>query len=370
MIRFDAGSTTGPLIEAADIAFSGTNVVGGDATAVVFATGMHTELGRIAALSQRVGHEESPLEKQVNRVAWLIAAVAVAMGLAFIPLGTLMAGLSLDDSVNFAIGLLVANVPEGLLPTITLALAVGVRTLARQGALVKRLSAVETLGCTSVICTDKTGTLTMNRMRTTRLWTPDGVVTFDGAVPVPAPDASASRTARAVVACCSAEIRISSTGAESGDPTEVALLHAALSLGASTEDADGIRVSQFHFDPELRRMSTVDRIGDTLHIHAKGAPEEMFDRCTRIAGPAGVDPAFTSSDREFTANLVRDWAREGLRVLAVAERDTDAGTDAGRGGERSHPPRNRGNARSSASGGSGGRRQVSFCGNSDHRRHR
>ena len=158
LIRFDAGSTTGPLIEAADIVFSGTNVVGGDATAVVFATGMHTELGRIAALSQRVGHEESPLEKQVKRVAWLIAAVAVAMGLAFIPLGTLMAGLSLDDSVNFAIGLLVANVPEGLLPTITLALAVGVRTLARQGALVKRLSAVETLGSTSVICIDKTGT--------------------------------------------------------------------------------------------------------------------------------------------------------------------------------------------------------------------
>ncbi|MFD7006185.1 cation-translocating P-type ATPase [Rhodococcus jostii] len=337
LIRFDAGSTTGPLIEAPDIVFSGTNVVGGDATAVVFATGMHTELGRIAALSQRLGHEESPLEKQVKRVAWLIAAVAVAMGLAFIPLGTLMAGLSLDDSVNFAIGLLVANVPEGLLPTITLALAVGVRTLARRGALVKRLSAVETLGSTSVICTDKTGTLTMNRMRTTKLWTPEGVVTFDGAVAVPAPTTPAGRTARAVVACCSAEIRRPSSDAEPGDPTELALLHAALSLGATGDTAGGIRLSQFHFDPELRRMSTVDRVGDTLHVHAKGAPEEILDRCTRIAGPAGTDKAFTGSDREFTANLVCDWAREGLRLLAVAERHLDAAT---------HPELTRGEAES------------------------
>ena len=115
-----------PLLQARDLVFSGTTCTGGEAQAVVTATGMRTELGRIAALSQRVGREESPLEHQVKRVAWLIALVAVGAGLAFLPIG-LAAGLSLAAAVSFAIGLLVANVPEGLLPTITLALAVGVR---------------------------------------------------------------------------------------------------------------------------------------------------------------------------------------------------------------------------------------------------
>jgi P-type E1-E2 ATPase len=140
-----------PLLQAADVVFSGTTCTGGEAEALVTATGMGTELGRIAALSQRAGHSESPLEHQVKRATMLIAFVAVGGGIAFLPIG-LAAGLSMAAAASFAIGLLVANVPEGLLPTITLALAVGVREMARRGALVKRLSAVETLGSTSVIC--------------------------------------------------------------------------------------------------------------------------------------------------------------------------------------------------------------------------
>ena len=160
----DLIDTDVPFLQARDLVFSGTICTGGAAQTLVFATGMHTELGRIAALSERVQHEESPLERQVRRVARVIALVAVGIGLAFLPLG-MVAGLSFSEAAVFAVGLIVANVPEGLLPTITLALALGVRVLARRGALVKRLSAVETLGSTSVICTDKTGTLTMNRMR-------------------------------------------------------------------------------------------------------------------------------------------------------------------------------------------------------------
>jgi magnesium-transporting ATPase (P-type) len=147
-----------PRIEARDLLFSGTSATGGDARGVVFATGMHTELGRIAALSERVKDEPSPLEQQVRRVAWLIAAIAVTMSIAFVPVAIFGAGLSFKNSVVFAVGLLAGNVPEGLLPVITLALAVAVSALARRGALVKRLSAVETLGSTDVICTDKTGT--------------------------------------------------------------------------------------------------------------------------------------------------------------------------------------------------------------------
>ena len=136
----------------------------------MFATAMSTQLGRIAALSQRVKPEISPLQRQVNKVAWLIAAIAVGAGVVFFFAGTTLAGLSLAAAVTFAIGLLVANVPEGLLPTITLSLAGGVRRMAARRALVKRLTAVETLGSTDVICTDKTGTLTEGSMSVRLLW--------------------------------------------------------------------------------------------------------------------------------------------------------------------------------------------------------
>ena len=170
-----------PLLQARDLVFSGTACTEGAARALVFATGMHTELGRIAALSERVERDESPLEAQVRRVAWLIALIAFVTGAAFVPIAVFGAGLSVSDAVVFAVGLLVGNVPEGLLPVITLALAVGVRELVRRGAVVKRLSAVETLGSTNVICTDKTGTLTENRMRVTAIWTAPQTLDIDAA---------------------------------------------------------------------------------------------------------------------------------------------------------------------------------------------
>jgi len=327
----DPFDTRGPVLEARDLVFSGTNCTGGEATAVVFNTGMGTELGRIAALSQRVGHDESPLERQVKHVARLIALVAVGMGIAFIPLGTLVAGLSLGNALNFAIGLLVANVPEGLLPTITLALAVGVRILARKGVLVKRISAVETLGSTSVICTDKTGTLTLNRMRVTRCWTSERVLDFSAPLPYIEPDSAATRMARATVACNNAGIDPTKPDndpdKEHGDPTELALLHMAMSLGVDPGAGSGERMAKFHFDPALRRMSTVDRYGDEnvgrVRVHTKGAPEELLPLCTRVAAQDGRERLLTSQDREAFGRLVSGWAQEGLRLLAVAERDID-----------------------------------------------
>jgi magnesium-transporting ATPase (P-type) len=198
----DTPDVAGPLLEAQDVVFSGTVCTGGEARGIVTATGMRTELGRIAALTQRVKREDSPLERQVKRVAWLIAAVAVGAGIAFLPLG-LLAGLGWAAAISFAIGLLVANVPEGLLPTITLALAVGVRDLAHRGAVVKRLSAVETLGSTTVICTDKTGTLTENRMRVTTVWTAPGSVDPHLIV---GDTTSVDLLAQAAAACTNAEL--------------------------------------------------------------------------------------------------------------------------------------------------------------------
>ncbi|HYF74425.1 MAG TPA: HAD-IC family P-type ATPase, partial [Nocardioides sp.] len=228
------GAGAGRLVEARDVVLSGTTCLSGEATAVVVHTGMDTELGRIAGLSSRAGHDSSPLEQQVRRVAWMIAAVAVGVGLAFLPLG-MLAGLGFTDASVFAIGLLVANVPEGLLPTITLALAVGVAELAKRGGLVKRLSAVETLGSTDVICTDKTGTLTQNRMHLHSVW---------DATARSAPDpAVATALVRVLASCTTAD-----PDSGVGDPTELALLGAARHLAVEPQ-APEPRETTFHFDP-------------------------------------------------------------------------------------------------------------------------
>ena len=310
-----------PLLQARDLVFSGSECTGGAAQAVVTATGMGTELGRIAALSQRVGREESPLEHQVKRAARLIALVAVGAGLAFLPVG-LAAGLSLAAAVSFAIGLLVANVPEGLLPTITLALAVGVREMARQGALVKRLSAVETLGSTSVICTDKTGTLTRNRMRVTRAWTPDGETSLEDPA---AGSANLGMLAEVAFACGTAEL--AGDGTAAGDPTEVALLGlaAACGLDVSAGRRDAMRRALFRFDPRIKLMTTVDERDGGLVAHTKGAPEEILARAMRIRRGLDEEP-ITAADRAAAARAMDDYAREGLRVLAFGRRTLPAGT--------------------------------------------
>jgi calcium-translocating P-type ATPase len=310
-----AGSSAS-LLQATELVFSGTSCTGGDARALVFATGMTTELGRIAALSQRVEREESPLERQVRRVALLIAAVAVAMGIAFIPLATLVTGLSVSDSIVLAIGLIVGNVPEGLLPVITLALAVGVRALVRRGAVVKRLSAVETLGSTDVICTDKTGTLTENRMRVTRIWAAGSEVNLEDA-PHPGNRRSALLDLAAAMAACN-NAEVESDGGVAGDPTEAAMLTTALTLGASEETGTSRR-AEFRFDPVLKRMSTVDADRSRLWVNAKGAPEAILDLCTKVAtatGPAPLD----AERRADVETAVGRYADEGLRVLAVARR--------------------------------------------------
>ena len=325
VVRSAGGTQSGRgFLQATDLVFSGTECTAGQARGVVFATGMHTQLGRIAALSQRSSAGRSPLEEQIRRVAWIIAAVAVSVGLAFLPLGTLAAGLSVSSAGTFAIGLLVANVPEGLLPTITLALGVGVRVLARRGALVKRLSAVETLGCTTVICTDKTGTLTENKMDAVWAWTADGEADIRHDVGSTGPSPALAAVATALSRCTSAR-RGDRPGTWLGDPTETALLAAAERLGADTRDevrAGGRRVV-FAFDPETRCMSTADDIGGSVWLHVKGAPEAVLARAATILGPGGTEVPLTSEWRSRLDDVTSDAGRQGLRVLAVARRRLD-----------------------------------------------
>jgi calcium-translocating P-type ATPase len=322
----DLLDTDVPLLRARDLVFSGTTCTEGDARAVAFATGMHTELGRIAALSERVERAESPLEAQVRRVAWLIALIAVVTGVAFIPVARFGADLPFHDAVIFAVGLLVGNVPEGLLPVITLALAIGVRGLAHRGAVVKRLSAVETLGSTSVICTDKTGTLTENHMRVTTLWTAAGERSFaDVCAPAVADeDGDAALRAMAVVMAACNNAQANAPGAVAGDPTEVALLETAQALGErpDPERRARHRRRQFHFDPVVKMMSTLDERerADGVWVDAKGAPEALVPRCATIALPDGTAVPLSAERRRSVEERVDAYACKGLRVLAVAER--------------------------------------------------
>ncbi len=160
--------------ELPNLIFAGTTVAAGTGRAVVFATGMETEFGKIAHLTQTVGEELSPLQKEMGRVTKVVTILATSIGVFFFILGILVAGVNLAESFIFAMGMIVAFVPEGMLPTVTLALAMGVQRMARRHALIKRLSAVETLGRTTVICTDKTGTLTQNEMTVNSIWLPIG----------------------------------------------------------------------------------------------------------------------------------------------------------------------------------------------------
>ena len=284
-----------------DLVLSGTLCTSGQARAVVYATGGHTELGRIAALSRRGAREQSPLERQIRRVAWLIAAVGIAVGAAFMPLG-MLAGLSPHDAFLFAVGLLVANVPEGLLPTITLALAAGVRALAGRGAVVKRLSAVETLGSTTVICTDKTGTLTQGRMAAITVWTP--------ATGIGAPGELRSLELAAAIAECSV-VEDGPDGPASPDATETALFDLVPRLGGATsvEDRERRRLAIFRFSSQRRMMSALQQTPKGMTLFAKGAPESITSRCS------AVDPAALAAAEAMS--------NDGLRVLAVATRRCD-----------------------------------------------
>jgi magnesium-transporting ATPase (P-type) len=327
----------GSRLDATDMVYSGTTVVGGQATAVVTATGMRTELGRISALSERVGRADSPLERQVRRVAWLIAGVAVVAGLGFLPIGV-AAGMSWTAAGSFAIGLIVANVPEGLLPTITLALALGVREMASSKAVVKRLSAVETLGSTTVICTDKTGTLTQNRMRVVRLHCAGQDHDVEpGRLDVKGSDAPLELLVRSAAACTTAELApVASerqeeplvgsgemTGAEAfGDPMEVAILQCAAEAGCGVAPAEraASRVHLYPFDPRRALMSTLDRGADgVLMVNVKGAPEAVLARC--LAEWNGVrEVPLDPTRRSGLEHNIQRLGLEGLRLLAVAQR--------------------------------------------------
>lgn len=293
-----------PLAERKNMVIGGTVVTGGRAKVVVTATGMQTEMGKIAGLLLRQGQGETPLQRKMKEVSRVLSLVCVGVCAVMFGVGMLQHRDILDMFLT-AVALAVAAIPEGLPAIVTIVLAVGVGRMARRNAIIKRLPAVETLGCASVICSDKTGTLTKNQMTVLEVWTP-------------AP-ALRDRALTLGTLCGDAQ---EGPGGYIGDPTETAIAQAAAQAGLEKAalERDMPRRGEAPFDSVRKRMATCHALpnGEAL-VAVKGAPEAVLARCTHLLGAQGPRP-LTDGDRRRIAQVGGDLAGQALRVLAVAQR--------------------------------------------------
>ncbi len=313
----DPAPSEAPLLESPNVAFAGCAVLKGSGTAVVFGTGERTEFGKIAALSQDIRRSASPLERETARMVRVLTIVAVTMGVLFFAYGV-YAGRPLWMNLVYLMGIIVALVPEGLLPTFTLALAMGSLRMARVNVLVKGLNAVEAMGALQVICTDKTGTLTLNRLALTRLVDPAA------GEPLPAP----ARRAFLRLALIASDVR-NEPPALAGDPLDVAVAECYAAEGGDVAAVLAGTRRRFAFDVGKRREGGVFAAGGEALYAVKGAWEFLRPLVTHIAAPTagGRAPAPLPADAQRLAQAdaqVSRLAGQGLRVLALAARPLDA----------------------------------------------
>jgi sodium/potassium-transporting ATPase subunit alpha len=293
-------------VEPANIVYSGTTVTKGHGIAAIFATGAATEFGKIAHLTQEVGEAPTPLQRELTYVIRVISIISVILGVGFFIIGHFI-GITFFNSFIFAIGIIIANVPEGLLPTVTLSLSLASQRMAKKNALIKRLSSVETLGSATVICTDKTGTITLNRMSLEHVYIPHENLRTMQVKP--------GELLLAAILCNNAKI----SGKEvTGDPTEVALLRGADGIMGDVR-TQWERIDEIAFSPERKMMSTVNRKENMLIMYAKGAPEVILARCTQIASEKEAR-SLGEEDRRRIESQISDYAGKGMRVMAFAER--------------------------------------------------
>ena len=312
----ETGACQGLLSEAGNIAFAGCTVLRGSGRAVVFATGYRTQFGRIAKLSQGVKHSASPLEREIDHMVRVLTFVAVTMGLIFFAYGVI-AERSLWVSLVFMMGIIVANVPEGLLPTFTLSLAMGSLRMARRNVLVKELNAVEAMGAVHVICTDKTGTLTLNRLTVTHLAAADGGD----------PAAAAGRRELLELASASADLDFTETGF-SGDPLDVAIAERLNGDGGDAADISAHTARRFAFDPVRRRAGGIIKRQGRSVLALKGAWESLRPLVSGVRNRPGGEVLPAEAGRLAAADeAVHRLAARGQRVIAVAGRALEAGEE-------------------------------------------
>jgi len=330
------------LAERATMVYKTTGVAAGRARALVVATGMATEVGRIGALTASVRDTRTPLEERLERLGRQLALAAIVVA-ALVPLVWLARGLSLATITQTAIALAVAAVPEGLPVVATVAMAIGLRRLARRRALVRHLAAVETLGSATVVCTDKTGTLTAGAMTVTTIWLPDRAVAVTGigyapdggfeqdGRPVTDPDRDAMLmdVLRAGLLASRADaVLVDGVWQPRGDPTEAALVVASRKAGLERSRLLAAAPMQGELPFTATRMlaASFHAHDGQLMAYVKGAPDRLLDRCSRIAAPDGAVP-LDDAARALVRQRNEELAGRGLRVLAMARGVVRAGDD-------------------------------------------
>ena len=341
-VAFDAGQ--GEFAES-NLVYAGTTVGAGTATAVAFATGMHTEFGQIAALTQQQKRSLSPLQLELNRLTKQISLIAISLGVLFFVAAIFFVHYPVAQSFIFALGMIVAFIPEGLLPTVTLSLAQGVQRMAKKHALLKDLNSVETLGETTVICSDKTGTLTQNQMTVDHVWTPahtytvtgqgyvnNGEIQLNGKPIHYGSDPDLDLLIRLVAFNNDTEVEPAKGKARPkilGTPTEASLVILAQKSGIDTNayTQKFPRLKELPFDSDRKRMTTIHQHDpQTLSICTKGSLSDLLPHCDTIQENGKVRP-LTQADKDAIDAANRKYAALGLRSIATAYREIPQAAD-------------------------------------------
>jgi Ca2+-transporting ATPase len=328
-----------PLAERKNMLFKGTALTRGSGEGVVVSTGMETELGRIAALVEEAEEEITPLEKRLNRLGYRLIWATLIIA-ALVAVAGILTGKETFLMIETSIALAVAAIPEGLPIVATIALARGMWRMARRNALVNRLSAVETLGATSVICTDKTGTLTENRLTATRIATESGEIAISGEglevegkftkdnQPVdPLKNEILHQALKVAVLCNNASLQKIGEGdiKPVGEPLEVALLVAGVKAGVNQDDLvkDMPEAYEEAFDSEVKMMATFNKQNGRFFVAVKGAPEPVLEACSYMLTDDGQRD-MGNEDRKRWLERNEQMAEQGLRVLALAQKTVDS----------------------------------------------
>ena len=324
-----------PVGDRKNMVYAGTAATYGRGKALVVATGMHTEFGKIAQLLQTVETGKTPLQHNLDKVGTILARAAFVVVAIIVALG-LLRGQPVIEMLLFGIALAVAVVPEALPAVVTISLAIGVQKMVKRNALIRRLPAVETLGSTSVICSDKTGTLTKDEMTVRQLYSGEQLFTVSGAGYAPLGEFSRNggtpaEPTPALVQMLTAAVLASDTRLVSGengsandwdikgDPTEGALVVAAVKAGLHKDvlDASYPRVNEIPFSSETKRMTTLHQTPDGVSAYAKGAPEVILSGCDTLLTAGGIQP-LDEENRKHILGVAHEMAEKALRVLAIA----------------------------------------------------